>query len=209
MHAFTLHLSTRFWKSIDYNLSELCAIGVRAIFLHDSDGAELVGLRFRMSRLALGSLCCPYNSMNLIMIRGYLGKERRLLCRPNSGVNCKCVLIAISFVNGARRHTQSAGMATEETSNPDRADSELRNSVYPALPVSFGGDTKSCRSLLSGVYARGSKISHTKCVTCRGLHNSEITTHALAIGCLEYTQCEDVADSYRRPGRRSTPWRCA
>ena len=34
------------------------------------------------------------------------------------------------------------------------------NSVCPALPVSFGGDTKSCRSLLSGVYARGSKISH-------------------------------------------------
>ena len=29
-----------------------------------------------------------------------------------------------------------------------------------------------CWSLLSGVYARGSKISHTggKCVTCRGLH---------------------------------------
>ena len=38
--------------------------------------------------------------------------------------------------------------------------SELGNSVYPALPVSFGGDTKSRRSLLSGVYARGSKISH-------------------------------------------------
>ena len=34
------------------------------------------------------------------------------------------------------------------------------NSVYPALPVSFGRDTKSCRSLLSGVYARGSNISH-------------------------------------------------
>ena len=34
------------------------------------------------------------------------------------------------------------------------------NSVYPALPVSFGGDTKSRRSLLSGVYARGSQISH-------------------------------------------------
>ena len=30
------------------------------------------------------------------------------------------------------------------------------NSVYPALPVSFGGDSKSRRSLLSGVYARGS-----------------------------------------------------
>ena len=34
------------------------------------------------------------------------------------------------------------------------------NSVYPALPVSFGGDTKSRWSLLSGVYARGCKISH-------------------------------------------------
>ena len=34
------------------------------------------------------------------------------------------------------------------------------NSVCPALPVSFGGDTKSRRSLLSGVYARGSKRSH-------------------------------------------------
>ena len=34
------------------------------------------------------------------------------------------------------------------------------NSIYPALPVSFGGDNKSCQSLLSGVYARGSKRSH-------------------------------------------------
>ena len=44
------------------------------------------------------------------------------------------------------------------------------NSVYLILPVSFGGDTKIRRSLLSGVYARGSKRSHTlgKCVTCRG-----------------------------------------
>ena len=31
------------------------------------------------------------------------------------------------------------------------------NSVYPALPVSFEGDTKSRQSLLSGVYVRGSK----------------------------------------------------
>ena len=33
-------------------------------------------------------------------------------------------------------------------------------------------DTGSCRSLLPGVYARGTKISHTggKCVTCCGLH---------------------------------------
>ncbi len=48
-------------------------------------------------------------------------------------------------------------------SNPAAATYSLRNfgnSVYPALPVSFGGDTKCRRSLLSGVYARGSKRSH-------------------------------------------------
>ena len=45
------------------------------------------------------------------------------------------------------------------------------NFLYPTLPVSFGRDTKRRWSLLSGVYARGSKISHTggKCVTCCGL----------------------------------------
>ena len=32
------------------------------------------------------------------------------------------------------------------------------NSVYPALPVCFGGDSKSRRSILSGVYVTGSKI---------------------------------------------------
>ena len=44
-------------------------------------------------------------------------------------------------------------------SNPDGGTSlrNFGNSVYPALPVSFGGDNKSRRSLLSGVYARGSK----------------------------------------------------
>ena len=31
------------------------------------------------------------------------------------------------------------------------------NSIYPALPVSFGGYTNIRRSLLSGIYARGSK----------------------------------------------------
>ena len=35
------------------------------------------------------------------------------------------------------------------------------NYAYRALPVSFGGDTKSSRSLLSGVYVGVSKISHT------------------------------------------------
>ena len=39
------------------------------------------------------------------------------------------------------------------------------------LPVSFGRDTKSRWSLLSGVYARGSKTPHIrgKSVTCNGL----------------------------------------
>ena len=41
------------------------------------------------------------------------------------------------------------------------------NFVHLSLPVSFGRDTNSRWSLLSGAYARGSKISHTgaKCVT--------------------------------------------
>ena len=48
-------------------------------------------------------------------------------------------------------------------SNPTAENFSLRsfgNSVYPAFPVSFGGDTKSRRSLLSGVYARGSERPH-------------------------------------------------
>ena len=50
----------------------------------------------------------------------------------------------------------------------------LGNFVHPHLSVSFGRDTKSWWSLLSGVYARGSKRSHTggKCVICSGLMNS-------------------------------------
>ena len=41
-------------------------------------------------------------------------------------------------------------------------------SIYPALPVSFGGDTKSRWPLLSGVYAGEVKYPtslHWKCVT--------------------------------------------
>ena len=47
-------------------------------------------------------------------------------------------------------------------SNPAVATSNRNsgNSVYPALPVTFEGNTKSRRSLLSGVYVRGSKRSH-------------------------------------------------
>ena len=38
--------------------------------------------------------------------------------------------------------------------------------AYPALPVYFGGDSKSRRSLLSGVYARGSKRPHQSALEC-------------------------------------------
>ena len=50
----------------------------------------------------------------------------------------------------------------------------LGNFVHLTLPVSFGRDTKSRWFFLSGVYARGSKRSHTggKCVICSGLTNS-------------------------------------
>ena len=63
------------------------------------------------------------------------------------------------------------GDRTIQGSNPTAENFSLRNfanSVYPALPVSFGGDTKSRRrrSLLSGVYARGSKRSHQSALEC-------------------------------------------
>ena len=44
--------------------------------------------------------------------------------------------------------------------------SELWQFRLPALPVSFGGDTQSRGSLVSGVYARGSKISHQSALEC-------------------------------------------
>ena len=61
------------------------------------------------------------------------------------------------------------GDRTVRGSNPTAENFSLRNfgnSVYPALPLSFGGDTKSRRSLLSGVYARGSKIPHQSALEC-------------------------------------------
>ena len=85
-------------------------------------------------------------------------------------------------------------------SNPAAATSlrNFDNSVYPALPVSFGGDTKSRRSLLSGVYARGSKRSHQSALEMCNLswipHSSLEKDNSLnhscvnpKIGCLEYT----------------------
>ena len=53
------------------------------------------------------------------------------------------------------------------------------NSVYAALPVSFGEDTKIRLSLLSGVYARGSKRSHQSALEmckCHGLLHPRLLT---------------------------------
>ena len=58
----------------------------------------------------------------------------------------------------------------------------LKISFIPHLPVSFGRDTKSRWSLLYGVYARESKISHTGGkinVTCSGLTNSRWTLNVV------------------------------
>ena len=68
--------------------------------------------------------------------------------------------------------------ASRPGSNPTTVTSlrNFGNSVYPALPVSFGGDTKSRRSLLSGVYTRGSKRSHQSALECVTVVDS--TTHS-------------------------------
>ena len=64
----------------------------------------------------------------------------------------------VRWPGGLERWT---GDALVQGSNPAAATHSLRNFGFnPALPVSFGGDTESRRSLLPGVYARGSKISH-------------------------------------------------
>ena len=52
----------------------------------------------------------------------------------------------------------------------------LARATDPALPVYFGGDTKSRQSLLSGVYARGSKRSHQSALECVTVVDS--TTHS-------------------------------
>ena len=80
--------------------------------------------------------------------------------------------------------------------------------VYPTFPVYFGGDTKHRWSLLSGVYIRGSKRSHTcgKCVTGRRLQYSEINHSSVSpIMCgLEYTYVRpNTLDLTSRQSERS------
>ena len=90
-------------------------------------------------------------------------------------------------------------------SNPAAATSlrNFSNSVCnPALPVSFGGDTKSRRSLLSGVLARGSKRSlQSELAMCNlsatphsSLEKDNSLNHSCVspkMGCLDYTFTEN------------------
>ena len=84
-------------------------------------------------------------------------------------------------------------------SMPPTAVSKLWQFLSPHIcHVSFGRDTKSGWSLLSGVYARGSKISHTggKCVTCSKLTNSRWTLNAK--GSVQYLK-EEKRFNYEHP----------
>ena len=92
-------------------------------------------------------------------------------------------LVYICFGGAVAEWVRALAWAGDRTvsrpgSNPATVTSlrNFGNSVYPALPVSFGGDTKSRRSLLSGVYARGSKRSHQSALECVTVVDS--TTHS-------------------------------
>ena len=81
------------------------------------------------------------------------------------------------------------------------------NSVYPSLPVSFGGDTKSRRSLLSGVYARGSKTkrSHQPALECVTVVDS--TTHSKKkpkVRLCGWKRCPAAA--LKKTRRKRTEW---
>ncbi len=71
------------------------------------------------------------------------------------------------------------------------------NSVYPTLPVSFRGESKSRRSLLSGVYA-----TRGKCVMCHGLqHSQRRTTLETTLSIIEAYSCL-IASQYRKEERK-------
>ena len=65
--------------------------------------------------------------------------------------------------------------------------------------MSFGWDTKHPRSLLSGVYARESKISHKSALEMCNLSWSPRSNHSCvspSMGCLEYTQLRTKKPSH-------------
>ena len=91
-----------------------------------------------------------------------------------------CITMLDIFAFIAVFHGVGSGGRAVERRTVNRGDGgsipfrNLGNFFHLTLPVSFGRATKSRWSLLFGVYARGSKKSHTggKCVACNGLTNS-------------------------------------
>ena len=69
--------------------------------------------------------------------------------------------------------------------------------VYPSVPVSFEGDSKSHRSHLTQVSMPGKVKGHHKCVACHGRRNSEIRHSCVShrICCLEYTYLRPIPTS--------------
>ena len=109
-------------------------------------------------------------------------REEVWYCMRKSGVAEKCVRIVQDMYGDSITAVRCAVGVTEGMRGillmscrrsavrfPDQAHGMIRDCVYLCLSDET---LKSRWSLLSGVYARGSKRSRTggKCVTCRGLH---------------------------------------
>ena len=94
----------------------------------------------------------------------------------SSAYMCIHVQLCIHVGSGGRAVERRTVNRGDGGSIPPTAVSKLRQfrSPHICLCLSEEIDIKSRWSLLTGVYARGSKISHTggKCVTCSGLTNS-------------------------------------
>ena len=116
-----------------------------------------------------GATTCITSIKLLYSVRRQSGYFTRFSCRHYMGRKLKTALLLATvryyskkeawWPSGLERWT---GDRVVLGSNP-AAPTSLRNfgnSVYQALLVSFGRYTKSRRSLLSGAYARGSKITH-------------------------------------------------
>ena len=105
----------------------------------------------------------------------------------------QCNHTTIWFVEISVISDKNAGLSIEGTVIQSHLPPfrNLGNFVHPTEPVSFGRDTKSRWSVLSGVYARGSKRSHTggKCIPYSGFTNSRKDNSCVSssLGCLEET----------------------
>ena len=82
----------------------------------------------------------------------------------------------------------------------------IGNSVNPSLPVSFGWDTKSRWSLLSGVYARGSKRSHQSALECVTVVDSTSHSKSPSVRQCGARRCPA---QYQKKKKKMTSYRAA